>query len=167
LVLKKDGTVFAWGQNLYGQATVPSGLSNVVAIACGSWHCLALKRDGTVVAWGAGIGSNTNVDFKQNIVPAGLTNVVQISGGYVNSLALVSSAPFAPEAELSRLERGTNGFNIGLAVSRHGRVYQLEFKNSLMDAAWQSLPLQAGTGGSLSFVDPTISTQRYYRVVQW
>jgi hypothetical protein len=43
----------------------------------------------------------------------------------------------------------------------------LEFKNSLSDPAWQPLPLQAGTGGSLIFRDPAITPQRYYRVLQW
>ena len=31
----QGGTVLAWGDNRFGQATVPSGLSNVVAIASG------------------------------------------------------------------------------------------------------------------------------------
>ena len=52
LALKNDGTVVAWGENCYGQATVPAGLSGVVAIAAGALHSLALKNDGTVVAWG-------------------------------------------------------------------------------------------------------------------
>lgn len=50
LALKDDGTVIGWGygapgagayQN-YGQATIPTGLSNVVLIAAGGLHSLAL-----------------------------------------------------------------------------------------------------------------------------
>ena len=52
-----------------------------------------LKRNGTVVAWGAGVGSNTNVDYGQNMVPANLTNVNQIAAGDLHSLALVGTAP--------------------------------------------------------------------------
>jgi alpha-tubulin suppressor-like RCC1 family protein len=64
LALKEDGTVFAWGHNLYGQAgdgtsgtdrTTPvqvQNLSGVKAIAAGGSHSLALKTDGTVFAWG-------------------------------------------------------------------------------------------------------------------
>ena len=48
LALKSDGTVVGWGLN--GQATPPSGLTGVTAIAAGSNHGLALKSDGTVVA---------------------------------------------------------------------------------------------------------------------
>ena len=44
--------VVAWGDNDSGQTNVPSGLSNVVAIAAGGYHSLALTAEGRVVAWG-------------------------------------------------------------------------------------------------------------------
>src|SRR5262245_39604534 len=45
--------VVAWGNNEYGQTTVPvTALSGVTAIAAGYGHTVALKNDGTVVAWG-------------------------------------------------------------------------------------------------------------------
>jgi hypothetical protein len=62
LALKIDGTVTAWGAGTTdvgtvpgddpnrGQSPVPSGLSNVVAVAGGYAHSLALKIDGTVIA---------------------------------------------------------------------------------------------------------------------
>ena len=64
MALKSDGTVWAWGYNPSGQlgdgtttdrhAPVQVlGLSNVIAIASGSYHSLALKSDGTVWAWGS------------------------------------------------------------------------------------------------------------------
>ena len=52
LALKIDGTVVGWGYNSDGQATVPVGLSNVVAVSPGGYHSVVLKDDGTVVAWG-------------------------------------------------------------------------------------------------------------------
>lgn len=83
LALKADGSVFAWGDNAYGQTNVPAGLSNVVAIAAGEDHNLALKIDGTVTAWGnSGSGRTT--------VPTGLSNVVAIAAGAMHSLALKS-----------------------------------------------------------------------------
>jgi hypothetical protein len=38
--------VAAWGRNTYGQATVPTGLSNVVVIASGTYDSLALQASG-------------------------------------------------------------------------------------------------------------------------
>ena len=60
LALLSDGTVCAWGYNLYGQlgdgtttydrttAVAVSGLANVVEISAGGDHSLALLSDGTV-----------------------------------------------------------------------------------------------------------------------
>ena len=74
LALKADGTVVGWGDNAYGETTIPAGLTNVVAIAAGADYSLALKADGTVVGW----GDNTD---GQTTIPAGLTNVVAIAAG--------------------------------------------------------------------------------------
>jgi alpha-tubulin suppressor-like RCC1 family protein len=73
--------VIALGRNDLGQCNVPSGLTNVIAIAAGYQHTLALTREGTVVAWG------TN-DHGQCNVPAGLPNVIAIAAGDDHSLAL-------------------------------------------------------------------------------
>jgi alpha-tubulin suppressor-like RCC1 family protein len=88
LALKSDGTVVAWGQNTYGQTTVPTGLTGVAAIAAGGYHSLALKNDSTVVAW----GQNT---YGQTTVPTGLTGVVAIAAGLYHSLALKSDGTVA------------------------------------------------------------------------
>ena len=71
----------AWGDTNYGLTNIPSGLSNVVAIATGGEHSLALKSDGTVVAWG------TN-DYGQTNVPSGMSNVMAIAAGSAHSVAL-------------------------------------------------------------------------------
>jgi alpha-tubulin suppressor-like RCC1 family protein len=75
--------VVGWGNNESGQATVPSGLSNVVAIAAGNSHSLALTSEGRVVAWG------DNGDG-QITVPSGLSNAVGIAAGDSHSLALTA-----------------------------------------------------------------------------
>ena len=71
-----------WGDNSYGEFAVPSGLTNVVAIAAGLNDILALKSDGTVVGWGYNY-------YGQATPPAGLSNVVAIAASG-HSLALKS-----------------------------------------------------------------------------
>ena len=73
--------VVAWGYNGDGQTNVPTGLSNVVAIAAGDAHTVTLKQDGTVVAWGSSSAG-------QSTVPAGLSNVVAIAAGRNHTVAL-------------------------------------------------------------------------------
>ena len=78
------GTVVAWGANDSGQTSpLPSGLTNVVAVAGGGVHSLALKANGTVAAWGQNV-------FNQCSVPLGLTNVTSIGAGATYSVALKS-----------------------------------------------------------------------------
>jgi trimeric autotransporter adhesin len=73
------------GLRLLDQCAIPTGLSNVIAVAAGVTDSLALRSDGTVVAWGCRPGS---ADHGQCTVPAGLTGVKAIAAGNVQSLAL-------------------------------------------------------------------------------
>ncbi|KAH9414329.1 RCC1 and BTB domain-containing protein 1 [Dermatophagoides pteronyssinus] len=62
LLLRQDGTVFALGDNRYGQLTgnsdsaydfaVNTGLKNVKIIACGGGHSLALTNTNQIYSWG-------------------------------------------------------------------------------------------------------------------
>src|SRR5262245_29807454 len=68
LALRSDGSVVGWGANevfgngdFTGQATVPTGLADVVAISAGDFHSLALKSDGSLVAWGLNDLGQTDV----------------------------------------------------------------------------------------------------------
>ena len=109
LALKSDGTVWACGNNDKGQlgngtfnSTLGfvhqvSNLTNIVAIAGGSTHCLALKADGTVWAWGNNdngqLGNGTNDNSNIPVQVSGLTNVSAITAGGQQSFALVQSTP--------------------------------------------------------------------------
>ncbi|MHB8983960.1 MAG: RCC1 domain-containing protein [Carboxydocellales bacterium] len=113
LALRGDGTVWAWGQNNYGDLglgfsdgyvhTMPTkvyGLTNIIAIAAGYEHYVALKSDGTVWTWGYNysgqLGNGTSNYIKslpvQVIDPtdntAFLTGVTAIAAGWNHTMAL-------------------------------------------------------------------------------
>ncbi len=81
LALRASGKVEAWGYNGEGQASVPSGLGNVVGIAAGAWHSLALKADGSLMGWGLN-------DYGATTIPQEASNVVQVAAGAQHSVAL-------------------------------------------------------------------------------
>jgi len=92
VALKSDGTVWAWGDNYYGQLGVGTekdrrptpvqvaGLTGVAAVAAGYDHTVALKTDGTVWAWGNYESTPVQV--------AGLAGVAAISAGTYHTVAL-------------------------------------------------------------------------------
>ena len=78
------GTVVVWGDNSFGQANVPAGLSGVTAVASGGDYTVALKNDGTAVAWGSNSRGQTSI-------PTGLSGVVAIAGGYEHIVRLLQN----------------------------------------------------------------------------
>jgi alpha-tubulin suppressor-like RCC1 family protein len=116
LALRADGTVWAWGDNQFGQlgdGTTETRLTpvkviglerrldprnKVTAVAAGAWFSLALLSDGTMRAWGSNtwgqLGDGTRVD---RLVPGrvltqkgkeAFERVQAIEAGYGFSLAL-------------------------------------------------------------------------------
>jgi hypothetical protein len=155
-----DGTVVAWGLDADGRTSVPPGLSNVVAIAAGTAHVLALLPDGTVVAWGAD-------ELGQTDVPPGLSNVVAIGAGWAYSMAVIGESLPPRQVPMTNATFGSGRFSVQVPTER-GRVYGLEYKNSLTDPQWALLPLVAGTGGTVELADPAPGPgQRFYRARRW
>ncbi len=100
LALRSDGTVWAWGNNWFGQLgngttcfcsvgtpVQVMGLTGVIQVAAGGVHSLALRSDGTVWAWGTGGTGSVPLTPVQ---VTGLTGVTKISAGDMFSLALRS-----------------------------------------------------------------------------
>ncbi|HXA43248.1 MAG TPA: fibronectin type III domain-containing protein [Candidatus Solibacter sp.] len=106
LALKADGTVWAWGQNTYGQLGAPTattsnsntpilvaGTANITAVASGFYHSLALNSSGQVLAWGynvygqLGQPTSTTTNSTPTVV-SGLPTIKAIAAGFEHSLAI-------------------------------------------------------------------------------
>jgi alpha-tubulin suppressor-like RCC1 family protein len=111
MALKSDGTLWAWGFNVFGQLGDNTTdvryspfqvhgendigyLTNVVAVSAGLNHTLALKSDGSLWAWGfngAGqLGDNTFISSFTPVPIGGDTDWVSIAAGERHSIALKS-----------------------------------------------------------------------------
>lgn len=106
LALLKDGTVWTFGYNSFGQLGYPTalaysgtptqvpGLPTMVAIAGGEEISLALAADGTVWAWGFNDSGETGTGSTASPAPpapvVGLSSVVAISAGRDFNLAIKS-----------------------------------------------------------------------------
>lgn len=61
-VVFQNGTVFAWGDNDWGQCNTQDW-TDIVAVAVGAYHTVGLKRDGTLVSTGA----NYNDEYYEDL----------------------------------------------------------------------------------------------------
>ena len=119
-------SVAVWGDNSNYQTNLPTGLSNVVALAAGANHTLALTSNGTVVAWG-------DDRFYQVTLPPGLSGVIGIAASYYHCLAVLTNGTVVgwgddtsgrrnPPAGLSNFIAVAAGFYHSLALMSDGTV---------------------------------------------
>jgi len=107
VAIKSDGTLWAWGYNVYGQlgnGTYTSSTTPVqentysnqwVSIAAGAYHTVALQSDGTLWAWGYnGYGElgngTTDIKLSPTQESTGATDWVNIAAGYYHTIAIKS-----------------------------------------------------------------------------
>lgn len=108
LLLMTDGSVYAMGDNAYGQlgngttddsdilvqvkdSTGTGFLSNIVAIAAGDYHAMALTDGGLVYTWGRNnkgqLGDTTTTNKNLPVQVSGISGVAEIAAGGNCSLA--------------------------------------------------------------------------------
>ena len=104
--------VAAWGDNSYGQTSVPTALDGVVAISAGQNHTVALKPSGTVVAWG--YNGDGRIFKGATDVPRGLNDVVSVSAGGGYTLALKQDGTVVDWGEPNIGNRGENSLPTAL-----------------------------------------------------
>ena len=110
LALAKDGTVWAWGYNGYGQlgnntatnSSLPvkvTGLTDAVSIAAGYYNSFAVRKDGSVWSWGhnaygsLGNGNTSNQYIPRRVLGGAsgsqyLTDIVEVKAATYHTLAL-------------------------------------------------------------------------------
>ncbi len=156
LFLKKDGTVWSFGCNLYGQLgnrgttnspsnAVPQqieNLNNIKAISAGFRHSLALTADGKVYSWGGKIvEGKTGPEAEKNkdlVLIEGLPEAEKIIAGRDYSLAITKDGKL--------FGWGSNAHHQLSAESKKVFVNPIEIKlpGSVVDvAAGQSFVLAA------------------------
>ncbi|ASV44457.1 hypothetical protein PBI_SCTP2_442 [Salicola phage SCTP-2] len=81
LALLSDRTLYAWGDNSWGQTIIPQNLGNIVQIDSGSGHNIVLLSNGSIKCWGKNNHGECNVpeDFK---------DIIQVCAGNDFSAAL-------------------------------------------------------------------------------
>lgn len=133
LAIKSDGSLWAWGENLYyqlGDGTKITRPTPVPSIPGNDWKqaatgssSFAIKNDGTLWAWGAngagdlGIG-NIKPQIVTNAVQVGTsTNWIKILGGGIQTVGLQSDGSLWFWGSLDGNGRGKNNFLVPTRVS--------------------------------------------------
>lgn len=121
--IKRDGTIWAWGNNnagRLGDGTTISKSSPVQIGALTTWsqasagqlHALAVTTGGELYAWGSGsegrLGDNTTTNKSSPVQIDALTNWLQVSGGDNHSVALKTDGTLWAWGRNSSGELGNN-----------------------------------------------------------
>ena len=106
LAIKSDGTLWAWGQNGFGQLGISTsiyrsnipvhvqGIEQITSVTAGRFHTVAIKGDGTVWAWGYNpfgqLGNGTTTNSNTPVQTQGINGIIGIAAGSFYSTAIRS-----------------------------------------------------------------------------
>ncbi|MES3030877.1 MAG: hypothetical protein V4697_00490 [Patescibacteria group bacterium] len=152
LALKKDGTVWSWGDNFTGALgsgdhlshTAPAqvvGLSEVISISAGNKFALAIKEDATVWGWG-GLCNEENRSKALDLLNKVGSKLTQIEGGYYdvnstgegtydrgedclneNTIGIKSTTPYQLSPDLTGATEISVGYGHALILKKDGSVW--------------------------------------------
>lgn len=105
----------------------PSGLTDVIAIACGAYHSLAVKSDGSVVAWGWDGGGQVSG-------AASLTGISRIAGGYAFTLALKNDGTLVAFGDKTDLQLNVPSSTASITAIACGASHALALRADLIPA---------------------------------
>ena len=185
LAQMRDGTVWAWGTNDYGQLGIPHNLlsfsENPIqikqlnegfrAVAAGKEHSLAVKSDGTVWAWGGNsfgqLGDGTRINRSSPVRIHGLTDIVSVAASN-HSLALRNDGTLwawgannrGQLGDGTRIDRSNPvkvGELTGIAAVSAGEAHSLAVKNDGTLFAWgRNSSGSLGDGTSIDKYSPVV-----------
>ncbi len=131
LGLKWDGSIVAWGWNLYGQCNVPEPNADFVAAAAGYMFTLGLKEDGSIVAWGRNMYGQCNV-------PEPNTGLVAVAAGYAHGLGLKGDGSIVAWGWNTSGQCNVPEPNTGFVAVAAGSGHSLGLKGDGSIVAWGS-----------------------------
>ena len=101
VAINKNGEVWSWGQNDYGQlgdgsniskytpVRAKANLTNIIKVSCGNRHTVALKADGSVYTWGDNTYGQLSDNTKgKKLIPV---KVLETSNTYVSDAISISA----------------------------------------------------------------------------
>ncbi len=131
--LKSDGSVYAWGDNSYGQLGNGSKTGSTLPVQCGTYvkdfndiraidvggnHVVARKGDGTVWTWGrndnkqCGRAAQTLYTTPGQVTDSGIENILKITAGSSHTVVLKNDGTVWAWGSNQHAQLGRNSYDV-------------------------------------------------------
>jgi alpha-tubulin suppressor-like RCC1 family protein len=143
MVVRSDGSLFAWDRNEWGESLPSGGLPSMtaggatgfVSVDGGYHHCCAVRSNGTVACWGAGDLNKTNdgtrFNYGQSIVPDGLGTFKKVVCGQDYTIGVLSNDKVIAWGHIENLLR--NHVFVAPTLFPNNDYHRLENFNFVVD----------------------------------